>query len=50
MYSTNRQYDYMRKIINTIRLIFIEATYKREYELGKYKITVKPFSITIKKK
>mgnify|MGYP003147149392 CR=1 FL=1 len=40
----------MRKIINKLRLIFIEATYKRKYKLGKYIITVKPFSITITKK
>lgn len=40
----------MRKIIEEIKLIFIEATYPRKYEMGKYVVIAKPFSITIKKK
>tara|TARA_R110002012_G_scaffold224873_1_gene396817 strand:- start:792 stop:914 length:123 start_codon:yes stop_codon:yes gene_type:complete len=40
----------MRKIIEEIKLIIIEATYPRKYEMGKYVVIAKPFSITIKKK
>ena len=40
----------MRKIIEEIKLIFIEATYPRKYDMGKYVVIAKPFSITIKKK
>tara|TARA_R110000787_G_scaffold19450_3_gene58347 strand:+ start:378 stop:500 length:123 start_codon:yes stop_codon:yes gene_type:complete len=39
----------MRKIIEELRLIWIEATHIRKYNIGKYQILVKPFSITIKK-
>ena len=40
----------MRKIIEELKLIWIEATYPREYNIGKYIYIIKPFSITIKKK
>ena len=40
----------MRKIIEELKLIWIEATHPRKYEAGKYIITVKPISITITKK
>ena len=39
----------MRKIIEELKLIWLEATYPRKYEIGKYIVIAKPFSITIKK-
>jgi len=36
-------------MIEKLKLIWIEATYPRKYKIGKYKVIVKPFSITIKK-
>ena len=39
----------MREMIEKLKLIWIEATYPRKYEIGKYVVIAKPFSITIKK-
>ena len=39
----------MRKMIEELKLIWIEATYPREIKIGKYTVIAKPFSITIKK-
>lgn len=40
----------MREIKDILKEIWIEATYPRKYEIGKYIVVAKPFSLTITKK
>ena len=39
----------MRKIIEELKYIWLEATYPRKYQIGKYVVEVAPFSIKILK-
>jgi len=39
----------MRKIIEELQYIWLEATYPRKFQFGKYLLIIKPFHIVIKR-